>query len=247
MKGSLAKTFGAIGAGERRPTIGPTAAAATTAICLPRARHLGDRLLVRLRLRDRHREAEIEADEVAHRERVVRRTGDDAERRLHRREGGDDLAPDVLDGGERQLAPMAHHEAAHHVGLAVGPEGGAGLARALDLDQLGDDAGAVDQEPVHRPRRSRRCGRGSPAADRAPACPFVLVSSTSPGTPASLAAAPAERKENIEASTMARRAAFARRLAAASAPLTRKTGRDNEKRSVVNLSRPACSHVKRTC
>ena len=49
------------------------------------------------------------------------------------REGGDDLAPDVLDGRERQIAGVAHDEAAHHVGLAVGPECGAGLARALDL------------------------------------------------------------------------------------------------------------------
>ena len=47
------------------------------------------------------------------------------------------------------VAGMAHDDAAHHVGLAVGPEGRAGLARALDLDQLGDHARAVDQKPVH--------------------------------------------------------------------------------------------------
>ena len=101
------------------------------------------------------------------------------------------------------------HEAAHHVGLAVGAESGAGLARALDLDQLGDDARAVDQKPVHGLVDRIDAVADCPAADRAPACPFALASShVRFERPRALAAAPAERKENIEASRTRHRAAF---------------------------------------
>ncbi len=79
----------------------------------------------------------------------MRRPGDHAERRLHCGEGRDDFAPDVFDRGERQPALMPRDKATHHVGLAVGAEGGARLAGPLDLDQLRYDARAVDQKPVH--------------------------------------------------------------------------------------------------
>ena len=73
----------------------------------------------------------------------------DAERRLHAGEGRDDLAPDMLDGGERQRARVARDQAAHHVGLALRPEGGAGPAGALGPDQASITDAALDQQPVH--------------------------------------------------------------------------------------------------
>jgi hypothetical protein len=95
------------------------------------------------------REAEVEAGEVAHGERVGAAVDHQRERRLHGREGGDDLAPDVLDRGQRQGAAVAGDEAAHHVGLAAGPEGGAGQAGALGGDQRVDHRAPLDEQAVH--------------------------------------------------------------------------------------------------
>ena len=94
------------------------------------------------------REAEIEARHVPHPLRLGIDVHRHVERRLQAREGGDDLAPDMLDGGERQDSVVARHEAAHHVGLAAGTEGGAGTARALGADERVDDGAALHQEAV---------------------------------------------------------------------------------------------------
>ena len=59
-----------------------------------------------------HRESESEARQVAHPLGLDRGVDGDVERRLHAREGGDDLAPDMLDRGERQGAFVAGDEAA---------------------------------------------------------------------------------------------------------------------------------------
>jgi hypothetical protein len=65
------------------------------------------------------------------------------------REGGDDHAPDALDGIERQDAGMALHQPPHHRGFARRTESRAGILRALHLDQILDDLAALDQQPVH--------------------------------------------------------------------------------------------------
>ena len=72
------------------------------------------------------------------------------ERRLDVGEGRDDDAPDALHGIERQNAFVAVDQAAHHVGLARGAEGGAGLLRLLDGDQPVNDLAAFHEEPMHR-------------------------------------------------------------------------------------------------
>ena len=119
---------------------------------------------------ERHREAEMKAGGIAHLRRARREVGMDAERRLHIGEGRDDDAPDALHGIERQDALMAIDQAAHHVGLARGPEGGALLLRLLDLDQAVDDLAALDQQTMHglvdavdlaaQIRQRRSVGRG---------------------------------------------------------------------------------------
>ena len=98
---------------------------------------------------ERHREAEMEARGVAHVRVAGGQVGVDRERRLHKGEGRDDDAPDALGGIERQDAFVAIDQAAHHVGLARGAEGGAGFLRLLDRDQPVDDLAALHQEAVH--------------------------------------------------------------------------------------------------
>ena len=99
---------------------------------------------------ERHGEAEMEADGIAHDGIAGRQVGMHPERRLDIGEGCDDDAPDALGGIERKDAAMALDQPAHHVGLARRPEGGAAFARLLDLDQPADDLAALHQQAVHR-------------------------------------------------------------------------------------------------
>ncbi len=87
---------------------------------------------------------------IAHRGVTRGEVGVDGKRRLHVSESGDNDAPDALGGVERQVAVMACHQAAHHVGLAGGTEGRAGFAGFLHRDQTFDDFAALDQQRVHR-------------------------------------------------------------------------------------------------
>ena len=99
---------------------------------------------------ERHREAEVEARAVTHVSVARGEVGMHGKRRLHIGEGRDDDAPDALHGIERQDAFVAVDQAAHHVGLARGAEGGAGLLRLLDGDQPVNDLAAFHEEPMHR-------------------------------------------------------------------------------------------------
>ena len=171
MKGSFAKIFGRRGVGERAPPSAAVASGRQRRRCPARS---GDRLRSPRRCSQSvtgHRKAEIEAD----RHRASR-----ARRRPDRRATPNGACMTVkvvmisrqmcstVASGRR---PVAQDEAAHHVGFAVGAEGRAGLAQALGCDQLGDHAGALDQQPVHR-----LVDRVDPVADRlsdrAPACPL---------------------------------------------------------------------------
>ncbi|MEQ9691934.1 MAG: hypothetical protein RLO48_19635 [Bauldia litoralis] len=95
------------------------------------------------------REAEIEAGEVAHPFRGVAHVDGDVEGRLHPGEGGDDLAPEMLDRRHRQRALMRGDQPAHHRGFAAGPEGVARLAGSLDPDQRVDHGAALDEQAMH--------------------------------------------------------------------------------------------------
>ena len=87
--------------------------------------------------------------------RVARRqVGMHRERRLDIGEGGDDDAPDALDGIERQDAFVPLDQPPHHLGLARRAEGGAAVfCAALDRDQPVDDLAALDQAAGASPRR----------------------------------------------------------------------------------------------
>jgi hypothetical protein len=95
-------------------------------------------------------ETEMEARGIAHRRIARREIGMHGKGRLHIGEGGDDDAPDALDGVEREDAAVALNEAPHHLGLARRPERRTGFLGALDRDQRLDDLAALDQQPVHR-------------------------------------------------------------------------------------------------
>ena len=75
-----------------------------------------------------HREAEMEARGIAHQGVARREIGMHRERRLHIGEGGDDDAPDALDGIERQDAFVALDQPPHHLGLARRAEGRAAVS-----------------------------------------------------------------------------------------------------------------------
>ncbi len=98
---------------------------------------------------ERRGEAEMEARGIAHRGVAGGEIGMHRERRLHVGEGRNDDAPDALDGVERQVAVMAFDQTAHHLGLAGGPEGGAGLLRFLHRDQGVDGFAALHQQRMH--------------------------------------------------------------------------------------------------
>ena len=98
---------------------------------------------------ERHGEAEMESRGIAHQRVARRQIGMDGKRRLNIGEGRDDDPPDALDGIERQIAVMALDQAAHHLGLAGGPEGGAGFLALFDRDQRIDNLAALDQELMH--------------------------------------------------------------------------------------------------
>ena len=97
----------------------------------------------------RHGEAEVEARAVAHLRVAAGIVGVHGVIRLHISEGRDDDAPDALDRVDRQEAAMALDQRAHHLRLAVRPEGAAAALRALDRDQPVDDLAALHQQPMH--------------------------------------------------------------------------------------------------
>ena len=84
---------------------------------------------------ERHREAEMESRGIAHQRVAGGQIGVHRKRRLHIGEGRDDDAPDALGGIERQVAVMALHQAAHHVGFARGAERRADFLGLLHRDQ----------------------------------------------------------------------------------------------------------------
>jgi hypothetical protein len=92
----------------------------------------------------------MEAGGIAHGGVARRQIGMNGERRLHIGEGRDDDPPDAFGGVERQDAGVAIDQAAHHLGLARGAEGGARLLCLLHRDQAIDDLAALHQEGVHR-------------------------------------------------------------------------------------------------
>ena len=92
----------------------------------------------------------MEARGITHGGVACRQVGMDGERRLHIGEGGNNDAPDALGGIERENPGVTLDQAAHHLGLARGAEGGAALLGLFHGDEAIDDLAALHQEGVHR-------------------------------------------------------------------------------------------------